>query len=59
MLLRTERLTIRPIAADDWRSIKDIWVDFNASEYAQYDMPLTRICWALLSAQQDDDLCGE
>ena len=39
MLLKTERLTIRHIVADDWKSIKEIWVDFNASEYAQYDMP--------------------
>ena len=39
MLLKTERLTIRHIVAEDWKSIKEIWVDFNASEYAQYDMP--------------------
>ena len=37
MLLKTERLTIRHIVADDWKSIKDIWVDFNLSEFAQYD----------------------
>ena len=39
MLLKTERLTIRHIVADDWKSIRDIWIDFNASEYAQYDTP--------------------
>ena len=39
MLLKRERLTIRHIVAEDWKSIKEIWVDFNASEYAQYDMP--------------------
>ncbi len=39
MLLKTERLTIRHIVADDWKSIKDIWVDFNASALSQYDMP--------------------
>ena len=39
MLLKTERLTIRHIKADDWMSIRDIWVDFNASKYAQYDKP--------------------
>ena len=39
MLLKTERLTIRPIVADDWKSIKDIWVDFNTSALSQYDMP--------------------
>lgn len=37
MLLQTERLIIRHIVADDWKYIKDIWVDFNASQYAQYD----------------------
>ena len=39
MLLKTERLTIRHIVSDDWKSIRDIWVDFNSSEYAQYDTP--------------------
>ena len=39
MLLKTERLNIRRVVAHDWKSIRDIWVDFNASEYAQYDMP--------------------
>ena len=39
MILKTERLTIRHIVADDWKSIRDIWVDFNSSEYAQYDTP--------------------
>ena len=37
MLLKTERLTIRHIVTDDWKHIKNIWVDFNASQYAQYD----------------------
>ena len=39
MLLKTERLSIRHVVADDWISIQDIWVDFNSSEYAQYDNP--------------------
>ena len=39
MSLKTERLIIRHIVADDWKSIRDIWVDFNSSEYAQYDTP--------------------
>lgn len=39
MLLKTERLTIRHIAADDWKSIKEIWMDFNAADYSQYDRP--------------------
>lgn len=39
MLLKTERLTIRHIIEDDWISIKKIWEDFNATEFAQYDIP--------------------
>ncbi len=39
MTIKTERLTIRHIVADDWKSIKEIWVDFNASALSQYDMP--------------------
>lgn len=39
MLLKTERLTIRPIVAEDWKSVRDIWVDFHGSAYAQYDKP--------------------
>ena len=39
MLLRTDRLTIRHIEADDWKSIKEIWVDFNSSTFSQYDIP--------------------
>ncbi len=39
MLLKTDRLTIRHIVADDWKSIKEIWVDFNAAALSQYDKP--------------------
>lgn len=39
MLLKTERLTIRHIVADDWESIREIWADFNASAFSQYDKP--------------------
>ena len=39
MLLKTERLTVRHIISEDWKSIQDIWVNFNSSEYAQYDTP--------------------
>ena len=39
MNIETERLTIRPIVADDWKSIKEIWVDFNTSALSQYDKP--------------------
>ena len=39
MLIKTERLTIRHIIEDDWKSIKEIWQNFKLSEFAQYDMP--------------------
>ena len=39
MMIKTERLTIRHIVADDWKMIKEIWVDFNDSAFSQYDMP--------------------
>ena len=39
MLLKTERLTIRHIISDDWKCIKEIWMDFNASAFSQYDRP--------------------
>ena len=35
--MRTERLTIRPITESDWKSIRNIWIDFNKSEYVIYD----------------------
>ena len=39
IIIKTERLTIRHIVADDWQSIKEIWTSFNASDLSQYDMP--------------------
>ena len=39
MLLKTERLIIRHIEPNDWKSIKEIWTDFNNSPFSQYDMP--------------------
>lgn len=39
MLLKTDRLTIRHIVADDWKSIKTIWMDFHADAFSQYDKP--------------------
>jgi RimJ/RimL family protein N-acetyltransferase len=39
MVLKTDRLTIRHIVADDWKSIKEIWLDFNAAAFSQYDKP--------------------
>jgi len=38
-LITTERLTIRHVKEEDWRRIRDIWVDFKKSPYAQYDIP--------------------
>lgn len=40
MLLKTQRLTIRPIVPEDWQSVRRIWLDFHHSPYAQYDTPL-------------------
>ena len=39
MLLKTPRLTIRTIRPEDWQSIRRIWLDFNQSPYAPYDVP--------------------
>lgn len=39
MMLKTGRLTVRHVVAEDWTSIRNIWVDFNSTEYAQYDTP--------------------
>jgi len=38
-MLKTKRLFIRPVATDDWRSMKAIWEDFNASPFSRYDQP--------------------
>ena len=39
MEIRTKRLLIRKIAAEDWINVKRIWDDFRVSEYAKYDVP--------------------
>lgn len=39
MKIKTKRLLIRKVVADDWMDIKKIWDDFRVSEYAKYDMP--------------------
>ena len=39
MIIRTERLSIRPIVEGDWKAVKAIWEGFYKSQYAQYDMP--------------------
>ena len=38
-MIKTERLSIRRVCADDWRSIQQIWADQARSAYAQYDKP--------------------
>ncbi len=37
--IRTARLIVRRVTEEDWKSIRDIWVDFGHSPYAQYDHP--------------------
>lgn len=37
--LKTKRLAVRRVAADDWKSIQDIWADFNQSPMHIYDTP--------------------
>lgn len=37
--LKTERLIIRRVEADDWKSIQKIWADFNQSPMRVYDTP--------------------
>lgn len=44
MLLKTERLTIRYITENDWKSVRNIWEDFNTSKFAQYDKPHNTDC---------------
>lgn len=39
MVIQTNRLIVRPIEEDDWSGIRNIWIDFNASEYVFYDNP--------------------
>lgn len=40
MIIETNRLNIRPLYETDWQDIKKIFIDFNRSKYAIYDMPL-------------------
>lgn len=39
-MLKTNRLTIQGLKAEDWKNLKELAVDFRKSEYALYDMPL-------------------
>ena len=40
MRLETSRLFIRRLNESDWLEMKNIFIDFNNSKYAVYDMPL-------------------
>ena len=40
MRLETNRLRIRRLHETDWQEVKNIFTDFNNSQYAVYDMPL-------------------
>lgn len=35
--IQTERLTLRLVQPEDWRSVQKIWQDAAASEFGQYD----------------------
>ena len=39
MPIKTERLIIRRVCENDRESIKEIWKDFNSSEFSKYDRP--------------------
>ena len=38
-MIKTERLSIRRVRAEDWKAIQAIWADAAKSVYAQYDKP--------------------
>ncbi len=38
-MIKTKRLSIRRVRADDWKAIQAIWADAAKSIYAQYDKP--------------------
>ncbi|MDD6283847.1 MAG: GNAT family N-acetyltransferase [Firmicutes bacterium] len=38
--METSRLYIRSLCETDWQEMKNIFIDFNNSKYAVYDMPL-------------------
>lgn len=37
--IQTDRLTLRPVVAEDWKAIQEIWKDFSTSPFYQYDRP--------------------
>ncbi len=38
--IKTERLIIRHIEADDWRRIKEIWAEFHTSVFPSTTNPM-------------------
>ena len=38
-MIYTKNLTIRRVAASDWKAIQSIWVEVSKTEYSQYDNP--------------------
>ena len=38
--MKTDRLYIRTLRETDWVEMKNVFIDFNNSKYAIYDMPL-------------------
>ena len=38
-VIKTARLIIRRVRADDWKAIQEVWEDEAKSRYAQYDRP--------------------
>ena len=37
--IKTQRLTVRLVKADDWQALQRIWIAINDTEFAQYDSP--------------------
>ena len=38
-MIKTDRLSIRRVIAEDWKAMQQIWTDISASPYAKYDNP--------------------
>lgn len=38
-MMKTERLSIRRIGADDWKAIQTMWAEVAKTPYAQFDTP--------------------
>ena len=38
-MIKTRRLTLRRVRAEDWKDLQLIWADAAKSEYARYDKP--------------------